>query len=132
MKEEIINNIYKDNGFIKSNNFKIIELNDKECIMEYIIKKDGLNPIKIVHGGLLFGLADTAAGTLAGMSGKFPLTMSSNIHYLNPAKGKKIIAKATILKEGNNIGYYKVDVFDENNIIVCTCNVDMYLRKIDK
>ena len=132
MEEKIITEFEKDKGFIKNNKFNITSLNDKECIMEYKVSKEGLNPIKIVHGGLLFGLADTAAGTLACMTGKFPVTINSNIHYLNPAKGKKLIAKASILKQGNNIGYYKVNVYDEKNIIICTCNIDMYLQKIDK
>lgn len=132
VKEEIIKSFEKDSGFIKNNNFHITELNDTECVMEYIVNNNGLNPIKIVHGGLLFGLADTAAGTLACMTGKFPVTINSNIQYLNQADGKKIIAKASILKQGNNIGYYKVDIFDEKNTLLCTCNVDMYLKKIDK
>lgn len=132
MKEEIIERFSKDNGFIKNHNFKITELNDDECIMEYEVKESGLNPIKIVHGGLLFGLADSCAGTLACMSGKFPVTINSNIHYLNAANCKRLIAKASRLKEGNYIGYYKVDIFDENDELKCTCNVDMYMKKVDQ
>jgi uncharacterized protein (TIGR00369 family) len=62
------------------------------------------------------------------MTGKFPLTINSSISYLNQAKCEKLISKATILKQGNNIGYYKVDVFDENNTLICTCNVTMYMK----
>lgn len=132
MKEQVIKGFESDYGYVKNNDFKIIELNEKECIMEYVVKKEGLNPIKIVHGGLLFGLADTCAGVLASMSGKFPVTINSSIHYLNQAKCKKVIAKSSVLKLGNNLGYFKVDIFDENDTLLCTCNVDMYLKKIAK
>ncbi len=132
MREKIIDGYKDDNGYIKNNNFKLVELNDKECIVEYDVKKEGLNTLKIVHGGLLFGLADSAAGTLACMSGKFPVTINSDIHYINAAKCKKLIAKASILKIGTNIGYYKVDVYDENDLLICTCTINMYLKVYDK
>ena len=132
MKEEVIDGFNKDNGYIKTHNFKIIDLNNEECTVEYIVNDDGLNPIKIAHGGLLFGLADTTAGALACMTGKYPLTINSDIHFLNTAKCNKLISKASILKIGNNIGYFKVDIHDENKNLICTCTIDMYLKKIDK
>ncbi len=130
MKERIINEYNKDNGFIKHNNFKIVELDDERATLEYKIKKDGLNPVGIVHGGLLFGLSDTAAGVLASMNGKFPLTISSNINYLKPAKGKKIIAVATKLKDGKTIGYYNVNLLNDNNDLIAVSTVNMFFSEI--
>ena len=127
MKDTILKEFGKS-GFIKDNDFKIINLTDTECSLEYKVKESGLNPIGIVHGGLLFGFADTTAGTLACMTGKFPLTINSSISYLNQAKCEKLISKATILKQGNSIGYYNVDIFDEKNTLICTCNVTMYMK----
>ena len=132
MKDVIIDGFNNDKGFIKNNNFKLISVDEEKAVVEYDVMKEGLNKIKIVHGGLLFGLADTAAGTLACMSGKFPVTINASINYLNPAKCKKLTAISSVLKIGNNIGYYKVDVFDENNIIICTCNIDMFFKNLDK
>lgn len=127
MKERMIEFTKNDTGFINKNGFKIIDLTNEHCIMEYKIKKDGLNPYGIVHGGLLFGLADSCAGTLAFMNEKIPLTTSANINYLNKASGTKLIAEATILKEGNKIGYYNVNIYDDNNILVVNATVNMYL-----
>ena len=132
MEEEIIKGFNNDKGFIKNNDFKLISVDDKEVVLEYTVKKEGLNVMNIVHGGLLFGLADSAAGTLACMSGKYPLTINSSINYLNTAKCKKLIAKASVIKLGSSIGYYKVDIFDENDVIICTCNIDFYFIKKDK
>lgn len=128
MKDRILEEFGKS-GFIKDNDFKIIVLTEEECTLEYKVKDSGLNPIGIVHGGLLFGLADTTAGTLACMTGKFPLTINSTIDYLNPAKCDKLISKASILKQGNSIGYYRVDIYDEKDTLICTCNVTMYMKK---
>ena len=126
MKEKVIDGFNKENGFMKHNGFKIVELDEEHAIMEYKIKQDGLNPIDIVHGGILFGLADSCAGVLASITGKFPVTTSSNINYLSPGKGEKLIAHATILKVGKSIGYYMVDIFDDNNKKVANATVNMY------
>ncbi|MBQ6285130.1 MAG: PaaI family thioesterase [Bacilli bacterium] len=130
MKDIVIEEYNKDKGFIRHNNFKIIELDSEHSKLEYRIKRDGLNPVGMVHGGLLFGLCDTAAGVLASMSGKFPLTISSNINYLKPARGKKIFAIAKKLKEGKTIGYYSVDLFDENNSLVTSATINMFFSEI--
>jgi len=127
MKDKIIDGINNSKGFIKNNNFKIIELTKEHCIMEYKIKENGLNPYGIVHGGIIFGLADTCAGALAFMSGNIPITTSSNINYLNKAKGNYLKAEATILKEGNKIGYYNVNIYDEENVLIANSSVNMYL-----
>ena len=129
MKEEIMERFNNDKGFINSNGFKLTELDEEHAKMEYIIKKDGLNPIEIVHGGLLFGLADTVAGALASMSGKFPLTTSSTINYLSQAKGNKLYAVAKKLKQGNNLGYYEVLIYNDNDEIICESTINMYFIK---
>ncbi len=130
MKEKVIEEYNKDNGFMKHNDFKIIELDNNHAKLEYKIKKNGLNPIGIVHGGLLFGLCDTAAGVLASMNGKFPLTISCNVNYLKPAKGKKIFAIAKKLKEGKTIGYYSVELFDDNNSLITSATINMFYSDI--
>ena len=130
MKDKIIDGINNSKGFIKNNNFKIIELTKEHCIMEYKIKENGLNPYGIVHGGIIFGLADTCAGTLAFMSGNTPVTTNANINYLNKAQGSKLIAEATILKEGKKIGYYNVNIYDDNNVLIANSTVNMYFTNI--
>ena len=126
MKDKIIEGFENDNGFVKEHGFKIMELTNEYCLMKYEIKQSGLNPYGIVHGGIMLGLADNCAGALAFMSGNTPLTTSSNINYLNKATGKELIAKATILKEGNKIGYYNVDIYDDNKVLVASASVNMY------
>ena len=129
MKDEIIKRFNNDNGFIKKNNIKIVELDNNHSRLEYKIKKDGLNPIGIVHGGILFGFADTAAGALACMTGKFPLTTSSNMNYLKPGTGKKLYAVATKLKEGKTIGYYDVLIYDEKGSVIAQSTVNMFFKE---
>ena len=129
MEDKIIESFNSAKGYIKANGFKIVELDKEHCKMKYEVSEDGLNPYGIVHGGVLFGLADTCAGALAFMSGRIPLTTNSSINYLNQASCKTLIAEATILKEGKNIGYYNVNIYDENSKLLVQSNVNMFLKE---
>ena len=128
MEEKIRESIEKDNGFIKSNGFKIIELTSTKAVMECELKPSSLNPMGIAHGGLLFGLADTCAGILAFTTGKKCVTSSANMNYLKPAKDK-IVAIATILKTGKNIGYYNVEIKNDKDELVAVSTVNMFFTE---
>lgn len=125
MKEEVNELLKNDNGFMGSNKFIVKEINKDKCIIEYEIKEDGLNPYGIIHGGLLFGLADSACGILSTVNEKKCVTTSGNINYLRVTKDKKIIAVSTIIKDGKNIGYYKCDIEDSDGLIA-TANINLY------
>ena len=128
MKEEIIESFKNDTGFMKENGYKLVEIDDKHAKMECNVTKKGMNPLNIAHGGFLFGFADTTAGALACMSGKFPLTVSSSINYLNPGKEGKLYSIAKVLKQGNHMGSYEVKVYDENEWLICVANITMYFK----
>lgn len=129
--EYVKKNFNIGNGFIENHDIKIVSLTEEEAVLEYIIKESGLNPQKIVHGGLIFGLADTCAGTLGCTTGRFPLTTSANMNYLRPSTGTKLVAVAKPLKVGKNIGYYTVDVFNDEEELVANASVNMFFIDVN-
>ena len=110
--KEKLNNI---EGFIKSNNYNILKVDNNYCEMEGIITETSMNHLGIVHGGYIFGLADTTAGIAAMSEGRNVVTIDSNINYLKPAKGNKITAIAKPIKIGKTITVYEVYVNNEEN-----------------
>jgi len=113
-KEDILEYFAKENGFSKYNKMQIDELTEEESILSCEITEDSLNPSKIVHGGLVFGLADTAMGTLAYMTGRGVVTVDSTINYLRPTKGNKITCIAKPIKIGKTLGVYKATIYNED------------------
>ena len=110
--------IEETKGFIVNNNYKIIKVEENYCELEGIITETSLNPFKIVHGGYIVGLADTAAGIAAMTDERAAVTLDSNINYLKKATGNKLLAKATTLKKGKTIAVFEVTVYDEDNEII--------------
>ena len=113
------NDILSEKGkYISSNNFKLIELEENYCSLEGTITENSLNPYNTVHGGYIFGLADTAGGTIARINGGSPVTSSASITFLHKGKGSKLIAKAKSIKRGKTLTICEVEIFDEENILV--------------
>lgn len=121
--EEVFNN-----GFIKNNNYRIVDFNEELCRVEGKITETSLNPFGIAHGGYVFGLMDTTAGLLVNLFGT-AVTTNSSINYLNKAKGKKLIAEAKLLKKGKTIATCECNVYDEENKIIAKAILEyFYIR----
>ena len=113
-------------GYIKANNYNIIKVENNYCEMEGIITETSMNHLGIVHGGYIFGLADTTAGIAAMSEGRNVVTIDSNINYFKPAKGNKIIAIAKSIKVGKTISVYEVYINNEENELLAKATITYY------
>lgn len=113
-------------GFISANNYNVIKVEKNYCEMEGIITKTSMNNLNIVHGGYIFGLADTAAGIAAMTEGKNVVTVDSSINYFKPAIGDKITATAKPLKLGKTISVYEVLIYNENNDLISKATITYF------
>lgn len=113
-------------GFIKNNHYSLISVGKDSCVMEAEVTEESLNPYGMVHGGFMFGLADTAAGVAARSSGRSAVTLSSHIEYLHACHGSKIKAVVEALKVGKSISVYEVFIYDEKDVMVAKATVDYF------
>ena len=60
------------NGFIGNNNYNVIKVEEGYCELEGIISETSYNNMNIVHGGYIFGLADTASASSVQDKAKYP------------------------------------------------------------
>jgi acyl-CoA thioesterase len=72
-----------------------------------------LNPNGIVHGGVVFTLADTAMGwaTLAVLDdGQICASIEVSVRYLRPIPGGRLVATASVLRAGRRIVHLECSV----------------------
>ena len=94
--------------------------------MEVNITENSLNPYGIVHGGLIFTLADTSMGVITRATGKIAVTLNSQINYLLPAKCPKLISKAKAIKIGRTTALLTTEIFDDQNNLIASSNATYY------
>lgn len=66
-----------------------------------------------VMGGVIFTLADFAFAVAANCQQMETVSLTSQITYLNRAKGERLFASAACVKMGKNTCYYTIDVTDD-------------------
>jgi acyl-CoA thioesterase len=117
----------KDNGFMSYNGLYIVEAKENYVKIGVDITEKSLNPFGIVHGGLIYTLADSAMGIALATTGRSGVTLNSTIDYLTPGKGKKLFADTEIVKDGKSIVVFRVNIKDENDTIVSVASGTYYI-----
>lgn len=123
---EIINYLNQNTNFLKENGLKVIEMDRYHAKVQLSIDQTLYNPHQSVHGGAIFSLADTAAGSCAFGTGKTPTTLSGQINYFKPAKGTKLYALATPQHIGKTTGVYDVIITNDQNQIIAKAIFTMF------
>ena len=130
MTKEVKDTLKDIKGFIGNNNYNVIKVEEGYCELEGVISETSYNNMNIVHGGYIFGLADTAAG-IAALSNVFGsdvniVTVDANINYFKPAKGERLVAKASVIKPGKTISVIEVEIYNDNNDMVAKSYMTFY------
>ena len=87
---------------------------------ELIIRPETRNPMGVVHGGALFTLADTVAGTAAFTTGRNCVTLDSSMQFLSAARGDRVRCTAKPKKAGRTILVYEISITDSEERLVAT------------
>lgn len=117
---KMIEHINYDGEFAVYNNIRMTKVSENYAEGELTVKPESLNYMGVVHGGCLATLADTTAGVAYSSSGNACVTVNYGLNFLRPAKGKKIICKATPEKVGRTISVFKIALTDDNGKLVAT------------
>lgn len=127
--DEIKSTVESD-GFSKHTGIEILEAQNGHACGRIVLNKIHVNPIGSIHGGCIFTLVDTIAGTAFVTTGKACTTLSSNIDFLNAAiESKVLIANASPTRIGHRIAVFEVEVTDDRNVLIAKATVTFYILK---
>ena len=87
--EELKQRLLDSNEFISDSEIKILEFSDDHAKLEMKIDKAVLNGHGIVHGGIIFAMADNAAAAATFTKGRLCVTLNSTINFIRPVVGEK-------------------------------------------
>ena len=110
---EEVRKIFEGDRFATENGAVIDEIGDHSAVCSLVITDSHRNAMGAVMGGTYFMLADFAFAVAANWEKMGCVSLRSDISFLGAAKGEKLIAKATCVKDGKNTVCYRVDVTDE-------------------
>lgn len=96
-----------------------VEVESGKSTVQVVLTGDSLNIWSIPHGGILFAVADVAAGLCAQSThdGKV-VTISSSINFLQTSKGNALLATGLEIKSGRSTSFVSVEVKDSLGEVV--------------
>lgn len=88
------------------------------CCTKVKVEPRHHNPYGIVHGGLLYTMADTAAGYTARKLTKSPVTLNSDFHCISNVPSGVLTTRTEIVKAGKHILLLRVRVLAEEETLL--------------
>lgn len=103
---------------------------EREVVVRVKITELLYNNLAIVHGGITATLADTAMGLAAfRATGRPSVTLSLTVNYLQPGRGKELIARASVVHRGGRVITARCDVFNDEGQIIIQATGTFYALK---
>ena len=70
-----------ENAFVQACGIEVWELEEDHAVMGTATRPELLNPMGMLHGGLLFTLADCCSGVTARTDGRTYVTQTGSLNY---------------------------------------------------
>ncbi|BAK97227.1 hypothetical protein OBV_00290 [Oscillibacter valericigenes Sjm18-20] len=111
--EEIKNKRLSLNRFTIYNfiDLSILEKDRAECRLT--LRPESTNPLGMLHGGALYTMADSTAGSAAHSDGRIYVTQNSCMNYLSNIKEGTAVAVGTVVHRGKTTCLVNVDITAE-------------------
>ena len=108
-----VRKFFEGDRFATENGAVIDEIGENCATCSLKITASHRNAMGAVMGGTYFMLADFAFAVAANWQKVGCVSLRSDISFLSGAKGERLIAKASCIKDGRSTVCYRVDVTDD-------------------
>lgn len=95
---------------------EVIEISEGYSKIKMTVRKEMMNGLGIVHGGIAFSLADSAFAFACNNRNNLSVALDTSINFLKPVHvGDLLTAEAKELHNGRSTGLYHISIFNQNN-----------------
>ncbi len=90
---------------------EVVDAGPRRCVLRMTVRAEMLNGFGTCHGGVTFGLADSAFAFACNSHGTVCVALDCTVSYPNPARvGDVLKATAEAELEPRRVGFYRVTV----------------------
>ncbi|MDR1132316.1 MAG: PaaI family thioesterase [Oscillospiraceae bacterium] len=108
------------------NGIKLTALRDGYAECRAVLTPDSENAQGMAHGGLIFSLCDVAASYAAAYIDRRCVTQSAGIHFLRPARGSCLVARAEPIKVGKTVSVVTARAYDDEERLVAEATFSLF------
>ena len=129
--KEVLDKLNREDETLKTlviENMKIIKAYNGKSQLSLEINENMLNVHNMVHGGVLFTLADSTSGAACVSYGKKIVTLSSSINFLKSVDTGTLIATGNVVHNGSSTMVVDVEIRrQDDDILLVTSSFTMFV-----
>lgn len=115
-----------DNPFMQFTHMEVVKISRECSEIRMKVFPEGLNIMGMIHGGLVYALADVVTGITARADGRKYVTQSAHINFIRNVSEGTVTARGTLIRRGRSIVIVRGEVFDEEGRLLADVTVDMF------
>jgi len=116
---QIADYMFNQDEFSQWMNIKLIDVKENYCLIEMPIKKEMLNGLKTVHGGVTFAFADSALAFSSNNSGDAAVALNCIINFTKAGKEGDIFrAESILVNDTRKTAVYDIKIINQNEELV--------------
>lgn len=116
---EVIAHMMQNDLFSQWLGIKVLEIKEGYSKINMTVRKEMMNGLGIVHGGIAFSLADSAFAFACNNRNILSVALDTSINFIKPVHVDDILtAEARELHNGKSTGLYHITIFNQKEHIV--------------
>lgn len=100
---------------------KILDVQEDSISVEFIVREEMTNPVKMLHGGMIAAIMDDMIGMTIFVNGMNQFYFSMNLHvdfFVNVRLGTAVIAKTKLLKKNANLVQAECCLYEPGQVLL--------------
>jgi len=128
--EQIPKKMLENDNFSKGLGIEILTVSPGYCELQMKVRDEMLNGFGIVHGGVIFSLADSALAFAANSLSPTAVTVESSISFFQKVESGAILrAAARMISSSASLGAYEVEIYKDSGKLAAKLKGTVYIMK---
>jgi uncharacterized domain 1 len=127
-KMELMQKFFEHDRFAREIGIELLEVSPGKAKAKLCVEDRHLNAANVVHGGVIFSLADLVLAMASNSQGNVALGINVSVSYLKSAQGKTLFAEANEVSRGPKLATYVMEVRDEANELIAMLMGTVYRK----
>ncbi len=114
--EELAKFLLQNDHFSQWLGIEIIEVKEKYCLLKMPIRKEMINSLKTVHGGVTFAFADSALGFSSNNTNDASVALNCVISFTKAVRENDVLfAESILFSDTNKTAVYDITIKNQRS-----------------
>lgn len=116
LAKEVVSKMMEDDLFSQWLGIEVVEIREGYSKIKMVVRKEMMNGLGIVHGGIAFSLADSAFAFACNNRNNLSVALDTSINFLKPVHvDDELIAEAKEIHNGRSTGLYQITITNQHD-----------------